>query len=137
MIGRKGGTRLLARTGNRHLQAGAERAEELLARYGHGKAIALARFIPVVRTVLNPLAGALNVPTRTFTIWQVTGGLLWSIGVTLAGYALGSTVPSIDKYLLPIIAVIVVASLTPLALEIRRTRRGSGDDQPTTPEASA
>jgi membrane-associated protein len=73
----------------------------------------LARFIPVVRTVLNPMAGALEVPTRTFTIWQVAGGLIWSIGVTLAGYALGSTIPGIDTYLLPVIAVIVVISLIP------------------------
>ncbi len=82
----------------------------------------LARFIPVVRTVLNPLAGALGVPAAVFTRWQVIGGLLWSTGVTLAGYALGSSIPGIDKYLLPIIALIVVVSLTPIALELRRTR---------------
>jgi membrane-associated protein len=126
-IGRSGGRALLARSGNRHLTAGTVRAEELLAQYGHGKAIVLARFIPVVRTVLNPMAGALDVPTRAFTLWQAVGGLLWSIGVTLAGYGLGSTVPSIDKYLLPIIAVIVVVSLTPLALELRRARRAGRD----------
>ncbi len=121
-IGRKGGRPLLARGRNRYLRRGTERADELLARYGHGKAIVLGRFIPVVRTVLNPLVGALDVPARTFTIWQVIGGLIWSVGITLAGYALGSTVPSIDKYLLPIIAVIVIVSLIPLGLELRRTR---------------
>jgi membrane-associated protein len=83
----------------------------------------LARFIPVVRTVLNPMAGALEVPTRVFTLWQVVGGLLWSLGVTLAGYGLGSSIPSIDKYLLPIIAVIVLISLSPLAIELLRRRR--------------
>jgi membrane-associated protein len=115
----------------RVLGKGAERAKELLTRYGHGKAIVLARFIPVVRTVLNPMAGALEVPTRTFTIWQVAGGLIWSIGVTLAGYALGSTIPGIDTYLLPVIAVIVVISLIPIGIELRRTRsaarRSAGD----------
>ena len=85
----------------------------------------LARFIPVVRTVLNQLAGALGAPAAVFTRWQVIGGLLWSIGVTLAGYALGSSIPGIDKYLLPIIALIVVVSLTPIALELRRTRRAA------------
>ena len=124
-IGRRGGRPLLARSRSKHLTAGAARARELLARCGHGKAIVLARFIPVVRTVLNPLAGALGVPAAVFTRWQVIGGLLWSTGVTLAGYALGSSIPGIDKYLLPIIALIVVVSLTPIALELRRTRRAA------------
>ena len=118
-IGR-GGRPLLGRTSNRYLRRGTERAGELLAKYGYGKAIVLARFIPVVRTVLNPMAGALDVPVRTFTIWQVVGGVIWSVGVTLAGYALGSTIPSIDTYLLPIIAVIVIVSLIPVGLELFR-----------------
>jgi membrane-associated protein len=122
-IGVKGGKALLARSKSKHLQQGAVRAEEILAKYGYAKAIVLARFIPVVRTVLNPMAGALNVPVRTFTLWQVVGGLLWSVGVTMAGYGLGNTIPSIDKYLLPIIALIVVVSLIPIALELLRSRR--------------
>jgi membrane-associated protein len=124
-IGRRGGKALLARSTNKHLTNGVARAEEILTRYGQGKAIVLGRFIPVVRTVLNPLAGALDVPQRTFTLWQVVGGLVWSIGVTLAGYGLGSSVPNIDTYLLPIIAGIVVLSLIPLALELLRARRAS------------
>ena len=74
-------------------RTGAARAGQLLARYGHAKAIVLARFIPVVRTVLNPMAGSLSVSTRTFTVWQVVGGLVWSIGVTVAGYVLGQHDP--------------------------------------------
>jgi membrane-associated protein len=123
-LGRRGGRALLARTGNRHLRHGVARSEEILHRYGQGKAIVLGRFIPVVRTVLNPLAGVLEVPARTFLLWQAAGGLVWSIGVTLAGYALGSSIPNIDRYLLPIIALIVVASLIPLGLEALRSRRG-------------
>jgi membrane-associated protein len=125
LIGRKGGQTLLARSKNKHLQKGAERAEEILAKYGYAKAIVLARFIPVVRTVLNPMAGALNVPVKTFTVWQVVGGLAWSIGVTMAGYALGSSIPNIDNYLLPIIGLIVVVSLIPIALELLRARKSS------------
>lgn len=123
-IGR-GGRPLLGRTSHRFLRQGTERAGALLAKYGYGKAIVLARFIPVVRTVLNPMAGALDVPVRTFTLWQVIGGVIWSVGVTLAGYALGSTIPSIDTYLLPIIAAIVVVSLIPVGLEIVRARSAS------------
>src|SRR6185437_15258791 len=128
-IGRAGGQPLLRRSRNKYLRTGAERAERLLSRYGYGKAIVLARFIPVVRTVLNPLAGAFGVSTRTFTCWQVVGGLLWSVGVTLAGYTLGSAIPSIDTYLLPVIAVIVLLSLIPIGVEVWRTRsevRASG-----------
>jgi membrane-associated protein len=82
----------------------------------------LARFIPLVRTVLNPLAGAVKVPWRTFTLWQAVGGILWAVGVPVAGYVLGSQIPNIDTYLLPIIAVVVLLSLIPVVLEIRRSR---------------
>jgi membrane-associated protein len=76
------------------------------------------------------MAGALDVPVRTFTIWQVIGGVIWSAGVTLAGYALGSTIPGIDTYLLPIIAVIVIVSLIPVGLELFRARSASrGPDE--------
>ncbi|MGW6745667.1 DedA family protein [Streptomyces sp. NPDC055025] len=124
-IGRRSGRALLARGRARKLREGAARAEELLDRYGHAKAIVLARFVPVVRTVLNPLAGALNVPARLFTLWQIIGGAVWTAGLVLAGYALGSSVPDVERYLLPIVAVVVVLSLVPLVLEVLRSRRAS------------
>ncbi|EWM10451.1 membrane-associated protein [Kutzneria sp. 744] len=125
-IGRRGGRALLARSHNTHLAKGIARAEEMFERYGHGKAIVLARFIPIVRTVLNPVAGVLSIPTKVFTLWQVVGGLVWTIGVTLAGYALGTSIPGIDQYLLPIIALVVIVSLIPVGLELRRARRRQG-----------
>ncbi|MBM7440421.1 membrane-associated protein [Streptomyces sp. HB132] len=123
LIGRRAGATVLARSRSKRLHDGAERAKELLERYGHAKAIVLARFVPVVRTVLNPLAGALNIPARVFTLWQVVGGLVWTVGLVLAGYALGSSIPDVDRYLLPIIALIVAMSLLPLAAELLRSRR--------------
>ncbi|MFF4350385.1 DedA family protein [Streptomyces sp. NPDC001530] len=123
LLGRRGGRALLARSSNRRLKEGAARAEKLLARYGYGKALVIGRFVPMLRTVLHPAAGALGVPTRTFTIWQVVGGLLWSQSLVLAGYTLGSSVPHIDDYLLPLVAVVVALSLLPLLAEARRTRR--------------
>ncbi|MEU6932966.1 DedA family protein [Streptomyces sp. NPDC046374] len=125
LIGARAGRPLLERTRSRHLRDGAARAEDLLARYGHGKAIVLARFLPVVRTVLNPLAGMVGVPARTFALWQVTGGLVWTTGLVLGGYALGSSIPNVDHYLLPVIAAIVAVSLLPLAVEFRRARRAA------------
>jgi membrane-associated protein len=129
ILGRRGGKALLARTRRRALHRGAARAGELLDRYGHAKAIVLARFIPVVRTVLNPLAGMLGVPARTFTVWQATGGVIWSAGITLAGYTLGSSVPGIDQYLLPVIAIIVIVSILPIAVEVLRARRARSTRQ--------
>ncbi|MFF1344203.1 DedA family protein [Streptomyces sp. NPDC058290] len=122
LIGRRGGRALLSRSRSRKLHEGAERAEELLERYGHAKAIVLARFVPIVRTVLNPLAGALNVPAPLFTLWQILGGLVWTVGLVFAGYGLGSSVPNVDRYLLPIVALVVLVSLTPLAVEMLRAR---------------
>lgn len=102
-----------------------------LTRYGYPKALVLARFIPLVRTVVNPLAGVLAVPTRTFTLWQVIGGLVWSLGVALAGYVLGSTLPGIDRYLLPVIALILVVSVVPVVLKLAQARRAdAGNDAP-------
>ncbi len=125
VIGARGGKALLARSQKKSLRQGVERAEEILAKYGYGKAIVLARFIPVVRTVLNPLAGALEVPVRTFTLWQVIGGTVWTVGVVLAGFGLGSSIPNIDKYLLPIIGLVVVVSVIPIVLELFRARKAS------------
>lgn len=73
-------------------------------------------------TVMNPLAGTLRLPAAASGLWQVVGGLVWSFGVVLAGYGLGSPGPSTDRHLLPVIALIVVVSLVPVLLEIRRRR---------------
>jgi membrane-associated protein len=113
---------LLERQRNRRLRDGAERGRELLARYGYGRALVLARFVPVVRTVLNPLAGAVDVPVRAFLVWNLVGGLLWALGIVTAGFVLGNSVSGIDHYLLPIIAVVVALSLVPVVLEARRHR---------------
>lgn len=128
VLGRRGGPALLARTRSRKIHEGAARAADLLERYGHAKAVVLARFVPVVRTVLNPLAGTLDVPVRVFTLWQVAGGTVWSVGLVLAGYGLGSSVPHVDTYLLPIVALIVLVSLAPLVREVLRARRARGHD---------
>jgi membrane-associated protein len=123
VIGRRGGHAMLNRVRRPRVHEGVERASQLLEKYGYGKAIVLARFIPIVRTVLNPLAGIVGVPARTFALWQILGGLLWTVGVIMAGYALGASVPNIDTYLLPIIAVVVLVSLSPLLIEFYRSRR--------------
>ena len=80
----------------------------------HGKkAIILARFIPVVRTFIPILAGVGKMHYRTFVTYNIMGGLLWGVGITLAGYFLGQRIPNVDTYLIPILLLIVFASMLP------------------------
>jgi membrane-associated protein len=119
-VGRRGGTAMLARSESARLKSVVAHGEELLARYGQRKAIIIGRFIPLVRTVLGPVAGVLQVPLRTFTLWQVVGGVVWSQSLVLLGYWLGATVPGVDNYLLPLVALVVLLSFLPVLLQRRR-----------------
>lgn len=123
LLGRHVGRRLLDRRDRPAIRRAVTRVEEVIGRYGVAKALVLARFIPVVRTVINPVAGIISVPARRFTVWQVLGGAVWTVGVVLAGFFLGSHIPGIDGYLLPIIALVVAVSLVPVAIEVVRDRR--------------
>ncbi len=129
LIGRRAGPAVLDRPDRPRLQDAVDRSAAALDRYGTAKAIVLARFIPLVRTVLNPMAGTVRVPVRMFTLWQVVGGLAWALGVTLAGYVLGTRIPNIDRYLLPIVAAIVAVSFVPVGAELIRARRRTAEEQ--------
>jgi membrane-associated protein len=122
LLGRRVGPALVERPNRPRLALAAQRAREHLQSYGVGRAVVLARFIPGVRTVMNPLVGALRIDVRVFSTWQAIGGVVWTVGLVLAGHLLGSQVPGIDNYLLPIIAIIVVVSLIPVGLELIRHR---------------
>lgn len=123
VLGRKLGPRLFRRPDSRLFkQSHVERTRAYLEKYGAGRAIVLARFVPVVRTLMNPLAGVAQIDARVFTVANVVGGVLWGAGVTIAGYFLGKSIPNIDHYLLPIIAGVVLLSLIPIALEVRKAR---------------
>lgn len=99
-------------------------AEAFFAKHG-GKAIIIARFMPIVRTFIPVIAGVSAMHYRRFFSYNVIGALLWAVGVTVAGYFLGSTIPGVDKYLLPIIALIVIVSILPSVLHIWKEH---GDD---------
>jgi membrane-associated protein len=83
-----------------------------------GKTLILARFIPIVRTFAPILAGVGEMGYRWFMINNLIGALLWAVGLALAGYILGQSVPNADKYILPIILGIVVLSLLPPTIKI-------------------
>ena len=128
LIGRRAGPRLFERRDSRIFKAHyVERAEAAFTRFGPAKAVVLARFIPVVRTFLNPVAGLVGMPARTFLVWNVIGGVVWTVGVVLLGYWLGGRIPpdKIDRYLLPAVAIVIVVSLLPLVREALRARRAA------------
>lgn len=94
------------------------KAQKFYEKHG-GKTLILARFMPAVRTFAPIVAGMANMKYKTFLSYNVIGGFLWAVGITLAGYFLGSVIPNVDKYMLPIIGAIVVISVIPALLHMR------------------
>jgi membrane-associated protein len=122
-LGQRFGPALFRRPDSRIFkQQYVDRSREFFDAHG-AKTIVLARFVPFVRTLAPMLAGVGEMPGQEFFVFNAIGALLWAVGVTMAGYTLGSTIHGIDKYLLPIIAVIIVVSVTPALLEVRKQRR--------------
>ncbi|MFN8529319.1 MAG: VTT domain-containing protein [Anaerolineae bacterium] len=87
-----------------------------------GKAIVLARFVPVIRTFAPIVAGIGEMNYRRFLAFNLIGGFVWACGVTIGGYFLGQIIgpENIDKYLLPIIILIVLISVAPAVLHVVR-----------------
>ena len=100
--------------------------EHWLMKYGLGKALILSHFIPFVRTLINPLCGIIGIPAKKFFVWNIIGSYIWTVGLISAGYLLGERLEgSVDKYLLPIVVLIIVASLAPILIEFFKGRRNS------------
>jgi membrane-associated protein len=128
-LGRRYGPALFARPKSRVFKPEyVSKAEYYFGRYGPAKAVILARFVPIVRTFLNPVAGVLGMSPGRFAVVNIAGGVLWTEGLILLGYGMGSSIPAsaIDKYLLPIVAVVIAVSLAPIAIELIRNRRPAG-----------
>jgi membrane-associated protein len=124
-FGEKYGRKLFDRPDGRFFtQARVVQTEKWLAKYGIGKALLLARFIPFVRTLINPVVGIIGIPTKVFIFWNILGAIVWTDGILLLGYLLGEKIEgSIDKYLLPIIGLIIALSLLPILFEFYRERK--------------
>ena len=120
VIGRKAGPALFRRPDSRFFhKKNVERARVYFEKNGP-RTIILARFIPVIRTFAPVVAGIGHMDYRKFVTYNVVGGILWGSGVTTAGYVLGESIPDIDRWLLPIIGVIVMVSFIPVFLELLR-----------------
>jgi len=94
----------------------------------HGKkTIVIARFMPIVRTFAPIVAGIGNMHYKTFITYNLVGGFLWGIGVTVAGYFLGKAIPDVDKYLIPIVVVIVIVSILPSVIHLIKERNNPSE----------
>jgi len=98
------------------------RAQKFYEKHG-GKTITIARFLPVVRTFAPIVAGMGDMNYRKFLFYNLLGAFLWAICIPFAGFFLGNAIPGVDKYLLPIIAVIIIASIIPSVLHIIKERK--------------
>jgi membrane-associated protein len=125
-FGRRVGRRLYERPNSRWFkQEHVQKAEQFYSQYG-GKTIIMARFIPFVRTFAPVIAGTANMNYKKFISYNVVGGALWAGGVTYLGYFLGAVLTKmgldIDQVLLPIIVIIILASITPPIIHILKDK---------------
>ncbi|MFA6404587.1 MAG: VTT domain-containing protein [Candidatus Paceibacterota bacterium] len=95
------------------------RAQQFYEKYGK-KTIVIARFIPIIRTFAPIVAGVGNMPYKTFITFNIIGGFIWTWGMLWLGYGLGALIPNPDRYILPIILVIIFVSALPALREIFR-----------------
>ncbi len=122
LFGKRVGPALFRRPNSRLFkQEYVERTQKYFEENG-SKTIVIARFVPVVRTFAPILAGVSNMPYATFVRFNIIGGIVWGAGLTLLGFFAGESLgeENIDKYLLPIIGVIIIVSLIPPLLEYRK-----------------
>jgi membrane-associated protein len=125
LIGRRAGLALHRSTRIPHLSLAVSRGGRMLSRFGVGRTLVLARFIPVVRSVINPLAGTAGVPVREFTIWQVTGAAIWTVSMTAVGYLAARLIPGVTRYVMPTLAVVTAASVALAIIQAVRARRAA------------
>ena len=99
-----------------------ERAQKFYDKYGN-KTIFLARFVPIVRTFAPIVAGVGQMKYKNFISYNIVGGFVWTFLMVYAGYFLGRVVPGVDKYLLPIILIIIIVSFLPVVFEYMKSRK--------------
>jgi membrane-associated protein len=124
-IGRSAGPALYRREDSfffrrSHLQ----RAHDFYDKYG-GRAVILARFVPIVRTFCPPVAGAAQMPYLRYFTYDIFGGMFWVGSMVLGGYLAGSRIPNIGKYLHLIIGAIILLSILPPIISIFRSYRSA------------
>ena len=101
-----------------------ETTEKWLIKYGPRKALIFGRFIPFARTLINPICGVVHLERRLFSTWNAIGAIIWTQVAIGIGYLLGDLIEgSVNKYLYPIIGVIVLVTLVPLLNGVYKERK--------------
>ena len=101
-----------------------ETTEKWLIRYGPRKALIFGRFIPFARTLINPVCGVVNLERKLFSTWNAIGAIIWTQVAIGIGYLLGDLIEgSVNKYLYPIIGIIVLITLVPLINNIYKEQK--------------
>ncbi len=122
-LGKRFGPRVFSREDSRFFHKDhIDRAKDYFAKYGP-ITIFLARFIPFIRTFAPVLAGVGHMSYGTFLFYNVFGGIFWVLSMTLLGYFLGELIPDIDRYVLPIVGIIVLLSVIPAVIGLARSKK--------------
>ena len=124
-FGKKYGRPLFERPNTRFFNVKmVETIEKWLIKYGPRKALVFGRFIPFARTLINPICGVTKLERKVFSTWNAIGAIIWTQIAIGIGYLLGDAVEgSINKYLYPIIGLIVLISLIPLLNGLLREKK--------------
>ncbi|MEZ4255319.1 MAG: VTT domain-containing protein [Polyangiales bacterium] len=101
-----------------------QKAKAFYEKHG-GKAIILARFMPIVRTFVPVVAGVADMRYRRFAMFNVVGGAAWVLSMTLCGFLLGKVWPHIDKSIEVVILLVIFLSLLPGIIGYWRERRAA------------
>ena len=99
-----------------------EKTHSFYAKYG-SKTIVIARFVPIVRTLAPFVGGIGRMHYGTFLTYNLIGGLLWVVGITLAGYFLGN-IPIIRDNFSKVVLLIIVISILPIIFEVAKEKFG-------------
>ena len=122
-IGQKAGPRIFKKKdGLIFRQEYLLRAQKFYEKHG-GKTVLFARFVPIIRTFAPIVSGASNMPRKRFISFDIPGALLWGGGITLLGYFLGSRIPNIDHYILPVLALVSVITFGSPILHLLRDKK--------------
>lgn len=119
-IGRFFGEKLVANPRVPIKEEHIKKTEKFFEKYG-GKAIILARFVPIVRTFAPFVAGAGQMKYSQFIFFNVLGGISWVLIATLAGYFFGNIQFVKDNFSL-VVLLIVLISVVPIAIEFIKHR---------------
>jgi membrane-associated protein len=136
-LGKRYGIKLFDRPNSRIFKREyVDKTEAVFNRFGGAKAVVIARFIPVVRTFLNPAAAILGMPVRRFLVFNIIGAILWTDSILIVSHVLAKQivervgVDNIDKYILGVVIVVVLIMALPIIRDMIRRRRSKSKSVP-------